>query len=987
MQKLFSLICLYLSIGLSQAKARSDYDAVAKECTTSLSDFPDIRLPGALRPERYHLDIVPSTNGPPYIFHCTTTIILICNEPTEYIRLHSLNQLFLSIRLELLPDDYIFTNNWTHAYQHETDISNHTSPFYNFDTFYEFVKGRFVGTQNSEVDQFLAGNSTIFEELNKPNEQNEPNGKASKTEREISGYSIISCSQTPHEMIEMQVNKPLTTGRVYKLELKTMSIITSDSIGLYHAAFTDKVTGAESDVLTTMFEPTRARYVFPCFDEPDFKAVFTATITRAENKISIMNLPRRMTLGPDANGNYVDVFDEPRDVRMSTYLLTFAIGEFDSIEGNYNDIQTRVFGHRSFINDAQLILDVTKLGLEFFEHYFQIPYVFPKLDSVVVPKMDFGGMEHWGLVTYNRKAAIFENIDSYSFVNLNTLVAHEVAHQWFGNLVSPSWWDDLWLNEGFATYMMYFAMDKMSPDLQIADLFFTSPVRGIHEVMTVDQKNNSHPIYVPVKEPQEIEEIFDVISYAKGGAVIKMMAFFLGEGTFQNGLKRYLIKHSFSTASHNDLWVALSEQAKEDGLPMTDVKSVMDTWILEPHYPVVMVTIADDMSSVCFEQSVFVETAGQESRADDVIWQIPIACTSATELDFEKGPDDIMWLQEKRQCFAIDILAPGDWLLCNVKQEGFYRVNYSLENWRRLTDQLNLDHTVIHSINRAQLINDAWELNKMGHVTASVALETLEYLEKEAEYLPWKTASLHLEYLDQLLQLSRHYGQFRIYMKSKLERVYCKSSHRSTLQQRMLHRTVTRWACEFDLPSCIQDMLDIYTAHVQDENIQIEADILNTVFCVAEREGQYVPLSKRKEAPFQNEVDAEMLASGCVRTPWEIMESLDFQLHQPFPNKGVLDRLTATPTGRLVATLYMLDRWPDIANMSTAEPYTTVLFVQELVEKISTQWELQQAKNVLNIDDVGRAILVQQKGLITARINYWEEIQDEVISWLYRPRE
>ena len=269
---------------------------------------------------------------------------------------------------------------------------------------------------------------------------------------------------------------------------------------------------------------------------------------------------------------------------MSTYLLAFVVGELDAIETQTtNGVTVRVYTPIGKEEQGRFALDVAARTLSFFEEYFAIAYPLPKMDLIAIPDFAAGAMENWGAVTYRETAILVdpEHSSAATRQRVAIVIAHELAHQWFGNLVTMEWWTHLWLNEGFASWIEYLAVDHLFPEWEIWTQFVFS---DFGRALSLDSLRHSHPIEVEVRHPSEISEIFDAISYSKGASVIRMLASYVGEDDFRRGLQVYLRRHQYGNASTEDLWQALAE---ESGKP---VKAVMDTWTKQSGYPVLSVS-------------------------------------------------------------------------------------------------------------------------------------------------------------------------------------------------------------------------------------------------------------------------------------------------------------------------------------------------------------------------------------------------------------
>lgn len=793
------------------------------------------------------------------------------------------------------------------------------------------------------------------------------------------------------QMLLFKCAYTLLAGHKYILTIRSTSSMSEALRGFYYSQY--KENDQKKYIFTTMMEPTDARRVFPCFDEPDFKAVFIFNIKRKEEHTSLTNLPRRITLGPDEDGYYTDVFDEPRNVPMSTYLVAIAVGDLDRLESSVNNVTFRTWCRSKEVNKTKYALDIGMKFMEFFEDYFQIPYPLPKEDMIAVPTMSFSGMEHWGLITYRETMMLYEEgvTSSDDKEMMTVIIAHEVAHQWFGNLVSPYWWDDLWLNEGFATYMMFLAVDRVLPSWNMANKLIVD-TRGVQNVMKADDDNNTHPVYVSVYDPDDISKIFDLISYAKGGAIIRMMNFFLGEDTFRRGLTRYLKDFSYRTATHNDLWASLSKQAEIDKHDFIDVKEVMDSWVLEENYPVVTLTKTDSCT-LKVTQSAFLETNEQRLERSNVTWKIPFVYTTDVDRNFNKTYTDIDWLTTETTYVTDDNIQNASWILGNVQQYGFYRVNYDENNWNALLDQLKSDHTVIHPINRAQIINDAWNLARAGLLDMKIALQTLDYLDSELDFVPWKAALRELKYVKTSLQLTSLYGPFENFMRKILKQAYRKTAEGTDHYNRLQYSTIAKAACDFNLADCVNDAIEMFAAWKQDNSSRVASDLKEMVYCIGVRNGgldewNFV-LEKFNKSDSSSERNALLNALTCTQTPWLLRNLTDMIFDQFVFSRteqvSLMVELSNTPVGRLLAWNILEERWQTIRDKfgkdlnfisaiisAITEPYNSLPELNKLTAFVRDQQDLGSAKEVIEI-----AIDYTQSNM-----NWLNKYQDTIKTWL-----
>eukprot|EP00276_Gloeochaete_wittrockiana_P001400 CAMPEP_0184675586 /NCGR_PEP_ID=MMETSP0308-20130426/87867_1 /TAXON_ID=38269 /ORGANISM="Gloeochaete witrockiana, Strain SAG 46.84" /LENGTH=970 /DNA_ID=CAMNT_0027123301 /DNA_START=44 /DNA_END=2956 /DNA_ORIENTATION=- len=351
--------------------------------------------------------------------------------------------------------------------------------------------------------------------------------------------------------IVFKENLPLGDGTFKFVYTGTLN---DQMAGFYRSKYT--VDGQDRYLATTQFESTDARRAFPCWDEPCLKATFDVTLTVPSNRVAISNMPE-VSSTVRTDGFRVIKFDTTPI--MSTYLLAFVVGEFDLVEGNTPEgVHVRVFTPPGKKDQGLFALEVCIKSLSYFSQYFGIPYPLKKMDCIAIPDFAAGAMENWGLVTYREVAVLIDPVNSSTAMRQRVaeVVAHEMAHQWFGNLVTMEWWTHLWLNEGFATWAAYLAVDHIFPEWDMWTQFVTG---NFSRALTLDGLKSSHPIEVEVKNSGEISEIFDAISYSKGASVIRMLASYLGYETFKQGLNVYLKRFTYRNAVTEDLWQALSD--------------------------------------------------------------------------------------------------------------------------------------------------------------------------------------------------------------------------------------------------------------------------------------------------------------------------------------------------------------------------------------------------------------------------------------------
>ncbi|KAF3894071.1 Glutamyl aminopeptidase [Trichophyton interdigitale] len=480
--------------------------------------------------------------------------------------------------------------------------------------------------------------------------------------------------------------------------------------------------GEQHYMLSTQFESCDARQAFPCFDEPNLKATFDFEIEITKGLTALSNMPvksKREGSKPD-----LEFVSFERTPIMSTYLLAWAVGDFEYVETmtkrKYNgvSIPVRVYTTRGLKEQAQFALECASQTLDYFSDVFEIDYPLPKSDLLAVHEFAMGAMENWGLVTYRTTAVLFEEgkSDEKYRNRVAYVVAHELAHQWFGNLVTMDWWNELWLNEGFATWVGWLAVDHFHPEWNVWSQFVTESVQ---QAMKLDSLRASHAIEVPVRNALEVDQIFDHISYLKGSSVIRMLSSHLGQEVFLKGVAKYLKAHKYGNATTNDLWSALSEVSGKD------VTAFMDPWIRKIGFPVVNVT--EKTNQINVDQRRFLASGDVKPEEDETMWWIPLGIKSGPKAESA----NVRNLTKKSDSVA-DINC-GEFYKVNKDQCGFYHTNYPQDRLVKFGDSRNL----LSSEDRIGLIGDAASLAVSGEGSTVSLLALVEKFQDEADCLVW----------------------------------------------------------------------------------------------------------------------------------------------------------------------------------------------------------------------------------------------------------
>ncbi|KAJ9055268.1 hypothetical protein DSO57_1005675 [Entomophthora muscae] len=486
---------------------------------------------------------------------------------------------------------------------------------------------------------------------------------------------------------------------------------------------------------TTQFEANDARKAFPCWDEPAAKATFDIVLKVPTGLVALSNM--NVIDECPLDGTQLKEVKFATTPAMSTYLLAFIVGDLDFIESHTSGkisstpVKCHVYAPLSTAYQGQFALSVCTRALDLFEEVLGIPYPLPKMDMVPIPDFDSGAMENWGLVTFGISSLLFDEQTSSMITkqDIASTVAHELAHQWFGNLVTLEWWSHLWLNEGFATWAGHYVVDKLFPEWDFWTEFVTF---GFKRGLELDSKCSSHPIEVEVKDPNEVDQFFDDISYSKGASVIRMLSAYLSEAVFLKGIHRYLKKHMYSNASTDDLWEALSEESGQD------VSKFMTLWTKQVGYPYLEIYKEDvgDNLALHIEQKRYLSSGDTTADDDQVIWWVPLGLVS-TEQGFKPKASI---LTEKKGVFLVP--KSGAYKL-NFQVVGFFRVHYPISAIQKLGSLIS-SKELLTPRDRIKIISDTASLAQRGVSSSVNFLELLCYFGEEDNYLVWSEISARL---------------------------------------------------------------------------------------------------------------------------------------------------------------------------------------------------------------------------------------------------
>uniref|UniRef100_A0A4W5PC50 Aminopeptidase n=1 Tax=Hucho hucho TaxID=62062 RepID=A0A4W5PC50_9TELE len=720
--------------------------------------------------------------------------------------------------------------------------------------------------------------------------------------------------------LEIRLDSVLVEDGNYSLFTAFEGELLDDLAGFYMSSY------KKGFIATSQMQPTDARKVFPCFDEPAMKATF---------RVSLIHRPGTTAL---ANGKVIGenppilVTRFQTTKKMSTYLLAFTVSDFDFIGSTHERVDIKTYARPEAIKagQAKYAASITGNILAFYESPggTTAAYFISTLDQIALPDFSAGAMENWGLVTYRETALLYEEgVSSTSNKEwIATVIAHELAHQWFGNLVTMKWWNDLWLNEGFATYISYMGVDHIEPTWNIKDLIV---LNDIQTVFQVDSLASSHPLSSKeddVQTSSDITQLFDSITYSKGAAVLRMLADYLDERVFLNGLRKYLQAFQYSNTVHKDLWEYLQEAVDEDSSHIK-VAEVMDTWTKQMGYPVITINTTNGAVS----QEHFL-----------------------------------------------------------LNQTSDYEVNYDPVNWDRLLSQLEMNIHEIPVINRGQLIDDAFNLARAKHINVTLALRTTKYLWNDTEYIPWESALRNLDYFILMFDRSEVYGPMQAYLRKQVGGLYQHFENftmfstvpeKHSAQYNQINAISV--ACSNDIPECQEMAKMLFDNWMTNKTSnRIHPNLKATIYCQAiaaggEKEWEFA-WGKFENATTATEKDKLRYALSCTRKIWLLNRYLEYTLNPDKIRKmdavSTISYIARNVAGQALAWNFVRANWNYISLEYGEGIMSLGNLIDGVTQRFSTDFELEEVS-------VSLLVTEQATERTEANIKWVKENKQTVLEW------
>ena len=606
---------------------------------------------------------------------------------------------------------------------------------------------RITFTPNFDKDNFL-GDETIRVRVLQPTSTITLNA----VEIEFQDVTIAAAGKTQPAQVSLDKEKQMATLTVPNrlspgpatIHVRYTGVLNDELRGLYLS----KASGRKYAV--TQFESTDARRAFPSFDEPAYKATFDITAVIDKGDVAISNAPVLSdTAGPDPRKHTVKF---QTSAKMSSYLVALAVGDFEYVEGSADGIPIRVWATPGKKEMGRFALTVAENCMKYYDQYFGIKYPFKKLDLIGLPDFAAGAMENTGAITFRDAALLLDdkNAPTWARKEISEVVSHEMAHMWFGDLVTMAWWDDIWLNEGFATWMSSKPTEAWRPDWHVE----LDDVRSTGEALDLDSLQNTRPIHQDAETPAQIQELFDGIAYTKTAAVLRMLESYLGEDSFRAGVNAYLKAHAYGNATKTDFWTAL---AKASNKP---VEAIMSTFVDQPGAPLVTVssTCENNKTKVTLSQNRYFLDKALLNSGSSQLWQVPVAIKGTANLNSRYE-----LLKDKQQ--ALELPGCDSWVFANASANGYYRVGYDSRAFEQMSRSAESNFTPAE---RIVLVRDAWAAVRAGQQPIGDFLHLAEALQSDRDNSVVRQVNRELDYIGKYLVSDSDRPQYQLWVRNLL---------------------------------------------------------------------------------------------------------------------------------------------------------------------------------------------------------------------------
>ncbi|KAI0424924.1 peptidase family M1-domain-containing protein [Xylaria sp. FL1042] len=800
-----------------------------------------------------------------------------------------------------------------------------------------------------------------------------------------SGDTIVTSSSAITYDESTQVSKIDLKDAVPKgktqLEIKFTGQLNDSMAGFYRSTY-KKPDGSEGILATTQMEANDCRRAFPCFDEPLHKANFTITLIADKHLtcLSNMDVASEAEVLSEMSGTTKKAVKFNQTPLMSTYLVAFIIGELNYIETKNFRVPIRVYAPASSdIEHGRFSLELAARTLEYYEKIFGADFPLPKMDMVAIPDFAAGAMENWGLITYRVVDLMLDEKASGAAMKerVAEVVQHELAHQWFGNLVTMDWWEGLWLNEGFATLMSWLSCDHFYPEWKVWENYVAD---NLQSALGLDSLRSSHPIEVPVKRASEVDQIFDAISYSKGSCVLRMISTYLGEDAFLEGVRRYIKKHAYGNTQTDDLWAALEDAS---GKP---VREIMSIWTKNVGFPVVQVTEDTAGNSIRVKQNRFLRTGDTKPEEDKVLYPVFLGLRTKT------GIDESITLTEREGVFKLPDL---DFFKLNANHTSIYRTSYSPERLTKLGQAAKEGKLTVED--RAGMLADAGALAVSGYQKTSGVLNLLKGFDTEDSFVVWseiiaRVATVQSAWLfeDQAVKdgLEAFVKELVSERAHKLGWTFTDKDGHIEQQFKGMLFGAAGMAGDKEIIAAAKDM---FAKYKDGDSSAIHPNVRGSVYGMALKYGgkeEYDDLLKIfTSSTNTDERNTILRCLGRAKDPELIQRTLDLALSNEVKSQDIYlptSGLRSHAEGVEVLFNWLTEKWPEIYKRLSGNPPILGSMVTICTSSFTKPEQLERVEKFFKDIDTKSfdQPLAQSKDAIRSKVSWLARDRDDVATWV-----
>jgi len=718
-----------------------------------------------------------------------------------------------------------------------------------------------------------------------------------------SGGTTQKAKVTPEkdkEMVVLSVEKPLAAGPA-TVHITYTGILNDEMRGLYLGK-DDK----GRKYAASQFEATDARRAFPSFDEPDYKATFDITAVAEKDLVAISN---QKIVSDTAGPGDKHTVRFATTAKMSSYLAALVVGNFEYIEGEADGIPIRVYSTPGKKEMGKFALESAEYILGYYDKYFAIKYPYGKLDLIGLPDFSAGAMENTGCITFREVILLID--EKQGSVGLKktiaSVIAHEMAHQWFGDLVTMKWWDDIWLNEGFATWMETKPVQKWKPEWN----YNLDDVSGTSGTLNTDSLANTRPIHQAAETPAQIQELFDGIAYGKAASVLRMLESYLGEETFRAGVNAYLKEHQYANSTADDFWDTQATTSKKP------VDKIMPTWVKQPGAPIVNVKAqcSGNSTSVTLAQQRYYIDRSKFEAANDQLWQIPLCLRGSATGD---GAPKCELLTKKEETFTL--AGCSTWVLADAGATGYYRTGYGPEAVRALASDAE---TKLTPAERIALQGDIWASIRVGREPVGDFLAFAQGLQSDRNRAVLEDVLGRLNYIGQYLVSNSDRDSFRTWLRQYLapamkEVGYEPKPGESDEQRTLRARVFNALGYDARDPEVLEQARKIADKALADP-ASVDSELAGGAFALAALNGdaafydRVLAASKNPKSPEQYYTYLFTLPSFSDQKL--LQRTLEFAISPDVRSQDALQVITSVmgnPDGQQLAWDFIRQHWPEI---------------------------------------------------------------------------